>query len=82
MNETGTAGDTPPEHAKTARAGDPGGCATQTREHLLATGNCLLATLLFWRFQTHEFHHHLQIFPGFFLLARIAQQERRMVGHG
>src|SRR5579864_8267164 len=39
-----------------------------------------LAVLLWW-FHSEILHHHLQIFPGFAFLARITQQERRMISH-
>src|SRR5215475_6948607 len=31
------------------------------------------------RFPPQLFHHHLQIFPGFFLLPGVAQQEGRVI---
>src|SRR5215469_10406730 len=35
-----------------------------------------------WCDQAQFFHDHLKIFPGLFLLARIAQQESRVIGYG
>src|SRR5690242_2216981 len=32
--------------------------------------------------ETQFLHHHLQVFPGFALLAGITEKIRRMVGHG
>src|SRR5579864_6038344 len=40
---------------------------------------CILLGAWSGRFQSQFLHHHLQVFPGFFFLARIAQQKRRMI---
>src|SRR5215469_7006535 len=47
-----------------------------------ASARVRLLRSAWWCDQAQFFHDHLKVFPGLFLLARIAQQESRVIGYG
>src|ERR1700720_3914215 len=56
---------------------------TRYEAHSLMVGKVARKTsigIFLWHLQAQFLHHHLQIFPGLFLLTRVAQQDCRMVG--